>query len=72
MNFKTLNRFFETNLFQRLLEEGFINITKVRNFRMRMEYFKLRESMSATDAIFFLMEKYCLSYDTVHSGVFRK
>ncbi|MBU2492375.1 MAG: hypothetical protein KJ571_07080 [Bacteroidetes bacterium] len=51
---------------------GLINNTALRNYKIKWDYYNLRSYQSKYDAIFILMDKYYLSYESIYSILFRK
>jgi hypothetical protein len=58
--------------FQEYYQLGLIDEVAFRNYRIRAEYQKLRETETQIEAIFQLTEKYFLSFDSINSILFRK
>lgn len=50
---------------------GLIDEIALRNFLIKSEYKSLRKKYSQLDSIFFLSDKYNLSYDAIHTILFR-
>lgn len=71
-SFPEIYELLDTPEFQSLKILGFIDEIALRNFIIKTEYKNLRVSQSQIDSIFFLSEKYKLSFDTVNSILFRK
>lgn len=51
---------------------GLIDEIALRNHLIKSEYKQLRKTQSQLSSIFDLSEKYLLSYDAVHTILFRK
>lgn len=58
--------------FLNLQSFGFIDEIAIRNFIIKSEYKKLRETQPQMEALFNLSEKYRLSFDTINTILFRK
>lgn len=63
---------FTTSEFQTLKELGFIDEIALRNFLIKSEFKKLRETQPQMEALFNLSDKYQLSFDTINTILFRK
>jgi hypothetical protein len=59
-------------IFKTFYAIGLIDEIALRNYIIKSEYSKLRRTQSQLSAIFDLSEKYHLSYDAVHTILFRK
>jgi hypothetical protein len=55
-----------------LRSNNIINETGLRNFLIKKDYKKLRESLNASDSVSLLCEKYNLSDESIKSILFRK
>jgi hypothetical protein len=59
-------------LFKTFHSIGLIDEVALRNHFIKSEYKELRKSLSQLNSIFTLSEKYNLSFDAVHTILFRK
>ncbi len=59
-------------IFKTFYSIGLIDEIALRNYIIKSEYRQLRKTQSQLSAIFGLSEKYHLSYDAVHTILFRK
>ena len=55
-----------------LRENSILNETGLRNFLVKQDYNKLRETSNASDAVSALCEKYHLTDSAINSILFRK
>jgi len=55
-----------------LRDNGIINETGFRNFLIKQDYKKLRNTLNASDAVSTLSDKYNLSDNAINSVLFRK
>lgn len=54
-----------------LQQIGLIDEIALRNYKIKLEYHKLRKTKPIMDAMFDLSEKYNLSFDTINTILFR-
>jgi hypothetical protein len=55
-----------------LRDNGIINETGLRNFLIKQDYKKMRETLSASDSVSAISDKYHLSDNAINSILFRK
>lgn len=67
-----LEQLITSPLFKTFYSIGLIDEIALRNYIIKSEYTQLRKTQSQLSAIFDLSEKYHLSYDAVHTILFRK
>lgn len=67
-----IEKLLSNELFIKIRAYGLIDEIALRNFIIKNEYRKLRISLSLTDAVFDLSEKYYLSEHAINNILFRK
>ena len=68
----SISRILSGSQFQHLKRAGFIDQIAHRNYLIQQDYSTLRKNYSQIDSVYFLSEKYGISYDTIWSAIFRK
>lgn len=67
-----IEQLISTPLFKTFHSIGLIDEIALRNIIIKAEYQHLRKTHTQLSAIFFISEKYHLSYDAINSILFRK
>ncbi|OGU63270.1 MAG: hypothetical protein A2499_07240 [Stygiobacter sp. RIFOXYC12_FULL_38_8] len=59
-------------VFEEIKSLGLIDELALRNYYIKSEYKKLRKTQTQINSLFTLSEKYHLSFDAIHTIVFRQ